>query len=898
MATASFSDSVSDRVENELQVEERRTVRRYIPLGNGVAVSAPFLDACGEGAILEEDFGAKNSEIIPENSHSGSDTVIFEQSPVTVAVIPRDDRWGDDVTARASPRQTGVESRGSRGPRDSHAPEVKNTRHSRVPSEASECTRSPCRSIMDLSEEECEELRNGPPCIKQEEAGLDTERPLRSIVPENETVGAESSDQVVRDGNTDASFHRTCERVDSLVYTGEERQDPMFPRVEGQGPLLSDDRRVLGRVLDLGEGRSSALTQTREPRPSPPEYSGEANHTLIGTRVRVGGPREDGLVRRLANLDGITTGPRDKINSVVETRSQLHHSLEDGNDAPEIVRQPQGAVGGYVERRGGETVLIRSADPRRVRAQSLPQRSAHHPHPLSRIEPHQGGELTHPLAPTQRREPSSTFVRYTDRRTDSYPGFNNPGRSISHERNPRGETEEDVMHLYDEVAALTRRAASGTVGEEELFALTNQLVHRVGRIRETRVTAGTDTVSAPVERRSLLDTFHQARAQESRGGSYATIADPRGWAPLEADMPRERATSTPGGNPCHVRQSRSCHQVPTGDSEYSCCRRSCGSSCKTDSEDFRVRDCDYKGDTDPLSLSMFMVEFEDAAEMAGWDYARKGKELRTRLKGRALLAVQSLAQGDRIDFNALAKALCAEFIPPSATVSAHMQLSRCTQGVRTVGNYGDHLRRLAMLAYPPGSPEGIPSVRDRRALERFTVTLSDGNLRVKVLEGKPQTLRQAINIAEEYLAILEPSGTASRSIPTYALPMGPSKPGSSKVREPAAPREEIGCSAALGRVLKALNELTELLKAERSGYTSPEPRVNKPNPKGRRPMTSQCTSKCYRCGVQGHFARACPSNQDVSLHCLQTVCKGGLPHTCECAECHFSGPPNGKGPLP
>jgi hypothetical protein len=42
---------------------------------------------------------------------------------------------------------------------------------------------------------------------------------------------------------------------------------------------------------------------------------------------------------------------------------------------------------------------------------------------------------------------------------------------------------------------------------------------------------------------------------------------------------------------------------------------------------------------------MFLIEFEDVAEIAGWSYRRKGQELRTRLKGPSLMAVQALSEG-------------------------------------------------------------------------------------------------------------------------------------------------------------------------------------------------------------------------------------------------------------
>ena len=105
-----------------------------------------------------------------------------------------------------------------------------------------------------------------------------------------------------------------------------------------------------------------------------------------------------------------------------------------------------------------------------------------------------------------------------------------------------------------------------------------------------------------------------------------------------------------------------------------------------------------------MELPMYLLEFEAASEMADWTYERKEKEICSRVKGKAFLAIQQAhTPGGQMDYNSLTIALFAEYLPSACTISAHMRLNSCTQADMSIRAYGEHLRKLAMLAYPPGS---------------------------------------------------------------------------------------------------------------------------------------------------------------------------------------------------
>jgi hypothetical protein len=120
------------------------------------------------------------------------------------------------------------------------------------------------------------------------------------------------------------------------------------------------------------------------------------------------------------------------------------------------------------------------------------------------------------------------------------------------------------------------------------------------------------------------------------------------------------------------------------------------------------------------------------------------------------------------------------------------------------------------------------------------VMLNMGDIRVKVLEAKPTTLRQAINVATEYLAILDPTGQAGSAV---GLDTRPSLVvGERPCLAPMRPETDLPCSSANSSgecqndensqasesLRLALQRLTELLaKMESNDAVSPHrPKLN------------------------------------------------------------------------
>ena len=204
-----------------------------------------------------------------------------------------------------------------------------------------------------------------------------------------------------------------------------------------------------------------------------------------------------------------------------------------------------------------------------------------------------------------------------------------------------------------------------------------------------------------------------------------------------------------------------------------------------------------------------------------------------------------------------------------------------------------------MLAYPPGSPEGQAAVRDRRALDRFVVNLKKGELRVKVLEGKPRSLHQAVNIAEEYTAIMDPHGDgAGQSAGLSAFPVldeptchpgfAPQDRSAQPAPDRSANRNRSGARQGWGR------GGGEARRRDKAHQGRQEPR-DEGKPAGEPPSGAtggrirKCDATCYRCQKKGHFARECGENLPGGgeVNCVEGTCCAGAIHSCTCATCHF-----------
>ena len=118
----------------------------------------------------------------------------------------------------------------------------------------------------------------------------------------------------------------------------------------------------------------------------------------------------------------------------------------------------------------------------------------------------------------------------------------------------------------------------------------------------------------------------------------------------------------------------------------------------------------------------WIYHFEDCAVINGWSDKRKAQFLAVRMRGAALLQLQSLAMGMRENYAMLKVALCKKFLPKER-VELHKAefCARHREWEEKFPDLASSLRRLVSRAYP----EAVPDLQDSLAKDQFIDALED-----------------------------------------------------------------------------------------------------------------------------------------------------------------------------
>ena len=159
----------------------------------------------------------------------------------------------------------------------------------------------------------------------------------------------------------------------------------------------------------------------------------------------------------------------------------------------------------------------------------------------------------------------------------------------------------------------------------------------------------------------------------------------------------------------------------------------------------------------------WLSHFEDCAVINEWNDARKAQFLAVRMRGAALLQLQSLSPDVRGDYTDLKRALREKFVPKER-IELHKAEFRARRRERDekLPDLASSLRRLVGKAYP----EAIPDLQDSLAKDQFIDALEDREIRMKIRESGPKTLDEAVSRALQIEAMYEAESrrTKGRSV--------------------------------------------------------------------------------------------------------------------------------------
>ena len=245
----------------------------------------------------------------------------------------------------------------------------------------------------------------------------------------------------------------------------------------------------------------------------------------------------------------------------------------------------------------------------------------------------------------------------------------------------------------------------------------------------------------------------------------------------------------------------------------------------------------------------WLSHFEDCAVINKWNDARKSQFLAVRMRGAALLQLQSLSPDVRGDYMDLKRALRKTFVPKERIELHKAEFHvRRRERSKKLPDLASSLRRVVGKAYP----EAIPHLQDNLAKDQFIDALEDREIRMKIRESGPKTLVEAVSRALQMEAMYkaESRRTKSRSVRV--------------IQEPAQD-ERSAFAELLKQNTVAINQMVHFVQKHQlqqpPSTTSESER--KQNGRGLGPNTrDRIQRRCFRCHKRGHYIDCPQPSQD------------------------------------
>ncbi|XP_028417631.1 uncharacterized protein LOC114542079 [Dendronephthya gigantea] len=142
----------------------------------------------------------------------------------------------------------------------------------------------------------------------------------------------------------------------------------------------------------------------------------------------------------------------------------------------------------------------------------------------------------------------------------------------------------------------------------------------------------------------------------------------------------------------------------------------------------------------------YKTQFEIVAEINRWDGTEKAAFLATSLRGQALTVLSNLPPESRVHYPSLVAALESRFGSQRQAELHRMKLrSRVRHREESLPELAQDIERLAKLAYPNASP----AVLETLTKDQFIDALTDDELRLRVAQARPSSLRAALGVSLE-----------------------------------------------------------------------------------------------------------------------------------------------------
>ena len=161
------------------------------------------------------------------------------------------------------------------------------------------------------------------------------------------------------------------------------------------------------------------------------------------------------------------------------------------------------------------------------------------------------------------------------------------------------------------------------------------------------------------------------------------------------------------------------------------------------------------------SWEAYRAQFEMLAQMNNWTEAEKATLLAVSLRGAALTVLSNRARERRCDYGALVTALEKRFgTAHQAELNRRKLRTRNRRSEESLPELVEDIERLARLAYS----EATPTMLEVLAKDQFIDSLAEEDIKLRLRQSRPESLRQALETALELESYQLASRQRSRAV--------------------------------------------------------------------------------------------------------------------------------------
>ena len=239
-----------------------------------------------------------------------------------------------------------------------------------------------------------------------------------------------------------------------------------------------------------------------------------------------------------------------------------------------------------------------------------------------------------------------------------------------------------------------------------------------------------------------------------------------------------------------------------------------------------------------VAWDAYRTQFELLAMMNRWSDAEKAAYLAISLRGPAATVLTNLPPEQRQSYEALTIALDTRFGLSHQTELNRMRLkARTRRRDESLAELAEDVEHLVRLAYPEAA-EGMVEVL---AKDQFVDALPDEDMRLRIRQNKPATLRDALGTALE----LESYQLASKQKARFVREAQLEERHSVQQRTTDQTKEHTG--DVLQQLVDALRQVTK--GPGRRQFSTPRKERNR---------SERNNLVCWECKERGHRKRECP----------------------------------------